>query len=105
MKVNLPNDSKKYLTGETGITERSLDAHKRLTPHLNLIRFQPVMYELTYDEKYALWLLYSKEKGYTFLPLDKALSIIFLAINVLPLATEQHKQICFLPFAKLSRVF
>ena len=71
MKVNLPNDSKKYLTGETGITERSLDAHKRLTPHLNLIRFQPVMYELTYDEKYALWLLYSKEKGYTFLPLDK----------------------------------
>lgn len=71
MKVQLPKDSLEFLNAETESAREVGDGVTITPPHLNLLRFQPTMYELSYDEKYAFWLLYSKKNGVNFLSLDK----------------------------------
>lgn len=70
MKVELPKDSLEFLNAETE-SAREVGRGVTITPHFNLLRFQPTVYELSYDEKYAFWLLYSKKNGVDFLSLDK----------------------------------
>ena len=70
MKVELPKDSLEFLNAETEDSSE-VGLGVTMTPHFNLLRFQPTVYELSYDEKYAFWLLYSKKNGVDFLSLDK----------------------------------